>query len=539
MTDETNVQGAESSDPLAGVTFIDETIIKKAPGVSAPAPLSSPIPAKSVPVSPTPRVAPVQTPSAPPTSSISKAPERPLPPPRTLPEIAPLMRDIPPPPKPVSPIIPPPVPKPVTPAPIATPMPPSAPQPTQVAPTPAPSTTPIPPQIPTPPVAPQVAVVPEPVVVHTEQKVSSPQFTESMQADMQKILAGVKLPERRAEATQQKQIPVMPIESVPGTAPAPLPETAPLAEKISAEAPSAPKPDSTNEHTLASVHTLKDDLQHVVRDKKISYVRAAALEEEKKSRRGASETGIPEKRSWASRALIAIVILFMLGGLALGAVFFVQMKQQATPQSPTTNSVMFAEQTVTFPLGNVPASEVKRSLAEARARGTFTLGAMTRIVPTISEGDASTGNLTERQATFREFMAHIGTTPSEEFFRAVSDEFFFGIHTVDENAPVIVVPVSSYENAFAGMLAWERSMNAELSPLYTPLPSLTLSPEGLPVERTFSDELMRNYDVRALKDDAGAIQLFYSFPTRNILIIAESPYSFTESLSRLRAERKL
>ena len=50
---------------------------------------------------------------------------------------------------------------------------------------------------------------------------------------------------------------------------------------------------------------------------------------------------------------------------------------------------------------------------------------------------------------------------------------------------------------------------------------------------------MGNYDVRALKDDAGEVQLYYSFPTQNILIIAGSPYSFPEILSRLQASRQL
>ena len=50
---------------------------------------------------------------------------------------------------------------------------------------------------------------------------------------------------------------------------------------------------------------------------------------------------------------------------------------------------------------------------------------------------------------------------------------------------------------------------------------------------------MRNYDVRELTDDSGNIVLYYSFPTPNILVIAESPYSFTEILSRLQAEREL
>lgn len=356
---------------------------------------------------------------------------------------------------------------------------------------------------------------------------------------MQKILSGVKLPERNIPAAPPKQIPTLPADAPPAPPKIPLPETAPLAEKVSAEGPRAQTPDNTNERTIVSVHTLKDDLQHVVRDKKISYVRAVALEEEKKAKRAGSENALPRRSSWVSRTIFTIVILFALGGAALGAVLFIENQKSAQAPTLNTSSVMFAEQTVTFPLGNTPPADVKRALAEARARGTFTLGAITRVMPTISEGDIDAGTLSERQATFAEFLSHIGARPPEELARAVSSEFFFGIHTVDENAPVIVVPVTSYENAFAAMLAWEKTMSAELQPIFTPLPPYELSPEGLPVERAFRDTLMRNYDVRAMKDDAGAIQLFYSFPTRNILIIAESPYSFTEALSRLRAERKL
>jgi hypothetical protein len=50
---------------------------------------------------------------------------------------------------------------------------------------------------------------------------------------------------------------------------------------------------------------------------------------------------------------------------------------------------------------------------------------------------------------------------------------------------------------------------------------------------------MLNYDVRELKDDSGNVVLYYSFPTPNILVIAESPHSFTEVLSRLQAQREL
>ena len=44
--------------------------------------------------------------------------------------------------------------------------------------------------------------------------------------------------------------------------------------------------------------------------------------------------------------------------------------------------------------------------------------------------------------------------------------FFFGIHAVNGNVPVFVIPVISYDHAFAGMLAWEPTMDQDLAPAY-------------------------------------------------------------------------
>jgi len=99
--------------------------------------------------------------------------------------------------------------------------------------------------------------------------------------------------------------------------------------------------------------------------------------------------------------------------------------------------------------------------------------------------------------------------------------------------------VTNYDRAFAGMLAWEATMNSDLSPAFTPVPSTILDVNGIPSARVFMDDVMRNYDVRELKDDSGTVQLYYSFPSKNLLIIAESPYSFPELLSRLQSVRRL
>lgn len=299
------------------------------------------------------------------------------------------------------------------------------------------------------------------------------------------------------------------------------------------------KPPVSPQHdaTVTPLHTLKDDLQSVVQEKKISYVRAVALEEEKRHKKGEQSAEMPVQRAHIVSTLIAIVSLVALGLLAVGAVIFVSSQRNADVVSLEGESLMFAEQTVVFPLDGAPF-DVRRSLAKVRAGGGLTLGAIMRVVPFVTEMDDS-GAPRERAATFPEFLKRMGIQTPEGLTRALSEEFFLGIHTVDENAPVIVVPVLSYEHAFSGMLVWEKTMNKDLAPLFTLVPTLKTDATGLPTERTFEDLLMRNYDTRVLKDDAGVVQLFYAFPTRNILIIAESPYSFTEVLSRLRAERKL
>jgi hypothetical protein len=167
-----------------------------------------------------------------------------------------------------------------------------------------------------------------------------------------------------------------------------------------------------------------------------------------------------------------------------------------------------------------------------------TLGSLLHIVPVVPAVDQN-GRQSERAATLSEFFAAIGVEPPENLMRALGDDFFLGIHTVDKNAPIFVIKVNSYDRAFDGMLTWERTLNGDLSPLFTPVPRLLMGADGIQVERPYTDLVMRNYDVRALKDDEGVIQLYYSFPTRDLLVIAESPYTFTEILSRLQAGRRL
>jgi len=402
----------------------------------------------------------------------------------------------------------------------------------------------IPPIAPEPPREKTAAPITPPPPI-SPSPVQAPDVFEKERTDISQILKEVKLPERRPPVSSALAGGAVPQAHVFDTAlgaaadkkppdtvqAAPVPETPSIANTISSS-------------IVAPLRTLKNDLQEIVRVKKISLVRAAALEQEKKYGRGdVHEASAPSGHSRrGSGMLFAAALFLVLGGAAVFGVYVIMQERMGiAPTVSSTASLLFAETTVSFSLDNLSSLDLKRKLAQTRAGLNATLGSVTHIVPVVSaeasvQADQGSGT---RPATLQEFLAALGTRASPDLVRALGSDFFFGIHTVDKNAPVLVIPVVSYEHAFAGMLAWERTMNADLAPVFTAVPDQVAGPGGLPQKRQFNDLVMRNYDVRALKDDAGVIELYYSFPTKELLIIAESPYSFAEVLSRLRAGGKL
>ena len=352
-----------------------------------------------------------------------------------------------------------------------------------------------------------------------------------VRSTMQELLQSIKLPERHdSKASADVKVPQKEIPAA-------------IESSLRPE-PIVPEPAQPSAHDASAVlpfRTLKDDLQTIVREQKISLVHAVSLEEEKKK---GQEHLAPEQKDIQNRRkrrtfgiLFVAGLLIVLGAGAFFGVAYVMQERQGRPTGIPDSSILFSEQTVAFPLDHTDPTDLKAQLAQLETQSLGSLGSITRVVPALAAtGTDATG---ERAATFAEFMDLIGAHPPDELLRAIGPDFFFGIHVVDKNAPLFVIPVSSYDHAFAGMLAWEATMDQDLSPIFTAVPATTLGADGLPVPRTFQDAILRNYDIRALKDDAGNIDLYYSFPTAQLLIIAQSPYSFPEILSRLQAERKL
>lgn len=352
-----------------------------------------------------------------------------------------------------------------------------------------------------------------------------------MHQDFTEILKEIKLPERH-EFTAQGDTKKQPEETPPPVEPEPVKPTPVIKSQSNSDPMSAVTP----------LRTLKNDLQDVVRDNKMSLVKAVSLEQDKR-RRGSIDEHIEQSTTRHKRTfgtLFAITLFFGLGGAALLGVYIVtqQNKGPAAASVSSAQTILFAENTIGLSANNLTPDALKQQLAGARDASTGAVGSITRIVPLYASTTAS-GAQSQTALTLRQFLSSIGAQAPDDLVRALGPDFFFGIHTVDKNSPVLVIPVTSYDHAFAGMLTWEKTLDMDLAPVFPQVPVLKTDANGLPINRTFEDAVMNNYDVRVLKDDSGVVQLYYSFPRPNILIIATSPYTYSEVLSRLQSARKL
>ena len=107
-----------------------------------------------------------------------------------------------------------------------------------------------------------------------------------------------------------------------------------------------------------------------------------------------------------------------------------------------------------------------------------------------------------------------------------------GVLGGEPNDTFLLMRVDSYENAFAGMLDWEKNLKEDLLPLFQPEELIAT----IPNDAVFHDVTIKNKDARALTDAGGKSVLIYSFYNQNLLIITTTESALRTITSQLDTE---
>ncbi len=118
--------------------------------------------------------------------------------------------------------------------------------------------------------------------------------------------------------------------------------------------------------------------------------------------------------------------------------------------------------------------------------------------------------------TTEQFFTILNARAPASLARALDPLLTVGVHNVQGNQLFLLVPVRSYDRAFADMLAWgSGEMLTDIGPLFK-IPSggnALLNPPAL------KDTIVKNRDARALFDESGKIVFLYSFLDKETLLV--------------------
>ncbi|MEX2013718.1 MAG: hypothetical protein WD897_02275 [Parcubacteria group bacterium] len=128
-----------------------------------------------------------------------------------------------------------------------------------------------------------------------------------------------------------------------------------------------------------------------------------------------------------------------------------------------------------------------------------------------------------------EFLETLETRAPGSLVRAFDPLFMFGAY--GESA-FLIIKLVSFENAFAGMLAWEKNLSQDIGPLFA---TAELS-RNVPPESAFTDITDKNKDIRTLTLENQTI-LLYSFFDNNMLIITDNIETLRVLIDRLTREK--
>lgn len=332
-----------------------------------------------------------------------------------------------------------------------------------------------------------------------------------------------------AAPAETREVPVMPAR--PPEVPAPAAPKAPVAPPppptTISTPPTAinpvPAPNPIqNDPSIKPIRTFKSDAEEAVRRNNVSRVDIAVAEQKKKEKVAPTERVTDAKASPGLYIILVLLAIAILGG---GWYYWFATSQKAASQGPAATvtiktPIPYAKAGIVV-IGKDPVASDPLALIGAKLKSNNPgLGNVYVIAPiesATSTAPVSTGALFG--------AAHVPA----RLLRSLSDDYMVGAYAYDVPGPFIIIRDTFYQNAFSGMLDWEKDMAADLLPLIRVAhESDTVAPSGV-----FEDSVISNIDVRALRDASGDVVLAYAFPDKDTIVIATSENTLKYVLDRL------
>ncbi len=260
---------------------------------------------------------------------------------------------------------------------------------------------------------------------------------------------------------------------------------------------------------IKTLRTYAGDMADAIREQQGSVIKIAVAEE----RRRESERAAFSPTSKKNLKFIAGGIILAL--LAGGIFWYIAAHKN---QSPKVETPKYA------PTSLVPSDETQ--IINIDSLGGDTLAKAVVLKEKIPLADKKIRNIVvvegsagaEKTIPAARFLSLINSSASPSLLRSMDPDFMLGVYENAGNpSPFAVFKINSYEQAFIGMLAWERKLFDDWNAPF----SMSIGPDDAYLFSShFIDTIIENRDGRVLLDKNNKMALGYVYMNTSTLVIA-------------------
>ena len=271
-----------------------------------------------------------------------------------------------------------------------------------------------------------------------------------------------------------------------------------------------------DETPLKQIRTFQGDVAEALQRERESLVSIQQAEHLKKSSTPSAASTPSEsskRRTEFFLLFLGSLVLFILGTVGVWYAYNEFVSGAAVP-------------IITAPVNRFISADTETNLTLTAVSREALINTIINAVGNVPIGELKHINLS---LSTSEFLQSLESRAPASLIRAFNPLFMFG--AFGESA-FLIIKLTSFENAFAGMLAWEKNLGQDIGPLFATAKSLANLPPG----SVFTDITDKNKDVRALAS-GDQLVLLYSFFDNNMLIITDRIETLRTLIDRLTREK--
>ncbi len=325
----------------------------------------------------------------------------------------------------------------------------------------------------------------------------------------------------------------------------PLKEEAPKPQEIikPSQQPKTEVEEKTKEDNkksgIKTVRTFQEDVARMMKEQKTSLTKILTAEQKKNELTGKIPTEKEENKNILKTILIILGTTAVVGLIGFTGFYYYNQQQNQIAQQITElqiPSFIFSNYQRELFFDSLNRDNVVNEIEKLKDEVSVPLGSIIQIYPTIEDKSQKFKIVGEDEfkliVTAESFLNALDSRAPAVLKRALMPDFIFGFHSSLGNNPFLLFKINSYNNAFAGMLDWEKNMISDLFPIFERYDSK--------IDKNnyaFQDIIVKNIDVRAILNQEGKIEFAYFFPDRETLAIVNNETTIQEIVRRVQASK--